>query len=86
MEFKYGNKTASIAHHIGSWDWTDDEQYLTFEEISGDQEEDFVAVRDPNVTQWRLFYDMDGDWLASYVPAGWEKLQVRLKRTLVSVK
>ncbi|OAP56077.1 hypothetical protein AYL99_09256 [Fonsecaea erecta] len=78
MEVKYGNKSASIEHHVGPWDWTEDEESITFDET-----EAFVAVEDPSTRQWQLYYDMDNDGLSRYVPKGRPKFQISLERTLI---
>jgi len=59
LELKYGNKTASVNHIHGPWDWTADQQGLMLEEWEG-----FVAVEEsPGV--WGLYYDQDDDHLSS---------------------
>ncbi|KIY02102.1 uncharacterized protein Z520_02240 [Fonsecaea multimorphosa CBS 102226] len=78
MEIKYGNKSASIEHHVGPWDWTEDEEGITFDET-----EAFVAVEDPSTRQWQLYYDMDNDGLSRFVPKGRRKFQISLERTLI---
>jgi len=78
MEIKYGNKSASIEHHVGPWDWTEDEESITFDET-----EAFVAVEDPSTRQWQLYYDMDNDGLSRFVSKGRRKFQISLKRTLI---
>ncbi|TFK22927.1 hypothetical protein FA15DRAFT_688143 [Coprinopsis marcescibilis] len=56
---KYGNKSASINHIHGAWDWTPDKTRLTLEEWEG-----FVAVEEsPGV--FFLAYDQNDDHLAS---------------------
>jgi hypothetical protein len=79
MELKYGNKSASVAHHVGPWDWTENQDCITF-----DDTEFFTAVEDPKTRRWQLYYDMDGDGLQQYVPKGRQKLQISLERTLIS--
>lgn len=78
MEVKYGNKSASIEHHVGPWDWTEDEEGITFDET-----EDFTAVEDPKTHKWQIYYDMDNDGLSRFVPKGRRKIQVSLERTLI---
>lgn len=78
MELKYGNKSASIEHHVGPWDWTEDEEGITFDET-----EDFTAVEDPQSHKWQIYYDMDNDGLSRFVPKGRRKIQVSLERTLI---
>lgn len=78
MELKYGNKTASIAHHIGPWDWTEDEEGIVIAE-----RERFTAVQDPKTHKWQLYFDVDEDGLSSYVPKGRRKYQISLQRMLI---
>ncbi|KIW70561.1 hypothetical protein PV04_02819 [Phialophora macrospora] len=78
MELKYGNKSASVEHHVGPWDWTEDEEGITFDET-----EAFTAVEDPVTRQWQLYYDMDDDGLSRFVPKGRRKFQISLERTLI---
>jgi hypothetical protein len=70
LELKYGNKTASIQHIVGSWDWTEDQNGLTLEEWEG-----FAAMREPD-GGWILCYDRDDDDLK----------KVRGKRPILSVQ
>ncbi|PVF95417.1 hypothetical protein CPB86DRAFT_827951 [Serendipita vermifera] len=59
LEMKYGNKTPSIQHIVGPWDWTQDQSAVTIEGWEG-----FVAVEEsPGV--WILCYDRDDDLLES---------------------
>ena len=38
-ELRYSNRTGSIVHHVGVWDWTEDETHLTFDGWEG-----FMAI------------------------------------------
>lgn len=78
MEVKYGNKTASIEHHVGPWDWSDDERVIIFDGAA-----QFTAVQDPKTRRWQFYQDMKEDGLAGYVPKGRRKVQVNLVRTLM---
>ena len=78
MELKHGNKSASVAHHVGPWDWTEDEEGVTI-----DEEESFMAVEDPTTKKWQLYYDVNDDGLQSYVPKGRRKFQISLERNLL---
>ena len=78
MELKYGNKSASITHNVGPWDWTEEEEGVTFDEL-----ESFTAVQDPNTKKWQVYWDIDDDGLKQYVPKGRQKLQISLERTLI---
>lgn len=71
-ELRYSNRTGSITHHIGDWDWTEpDEKNLTFEGWEG-----FVAIDEwdgadeDNTTpwgreglRWALYFDRDDNGL-----------------------
>ena len=79
MELRYGNKSASIAHHIGPWDWTEDETVVTINDIEG-----FTAVETvPGSKKWQVYLDNDEDGLSRYVPKGRQKLRIKLERTLM---
>ncbi|KAF2146289.1 uncharacterized protein K452DRAFT_264008 [Aplosporella prunicola CBS 121167] len=63
LHLSYGNRTQSIAHIVGPWDWTDDEAGVTLEGWEG-----FVAVEVPEEEQvdglkWALYYDRWDDKL-----------------------
>jgi hypothetical protein len=79
MELRYGNKTASIAHHVGPWDWTEDKEGIIFDK----EDALFMAVLHPAKKKWQLYYDIDGDDLQHYVPQGRQKLQIMLRRILI---
>ncbi|KAJ5126602.1 hypothetical protein N7448_007381 [Penicillium atrosanguineum] len=57
-ELKYGNRTQSVEHLVGPWDWTEDEKSIILEEKSA-----FVAVEEEE-GEWALYFDRDGDELA----------------------
>ncbi|KAJ5578709.1 uncharacterized protein N7459_007673 [Penicillium hispanicum] len=57
-ELKYGNRSQSVAHVVGPWDWTEDERVIMLEESDA-----FVAVEEEE-GQWALYFDRDGDELA----------------------
>ncbi len=78
MELKYGNKSTSISHNVGPWDWTENEEGLIFDEL-----ESFTAVEDPATKKWQVYVDMNDDGLKRCVPKGRRMLQISLKRNLV---
>lgn len=78
MELKYGNKSTSITHNVGPWDWTEDESAIMFDEL-----ESFTAVEDPTTKKWQVYVDMRDDSLEQVIPKGRRKLQISLKRILV---
>ncbi|KAK0260198.1 hypothetical protein LTR91_014598 [Friedmanniomyces endolithicus] len=55
----YANRSGSIAHHVGSFDWTseDNDSSITFDGWEG-----FVAVEEAE-GKWALYFDMDDDGL-----------------------
>jgi hypothetical protein len=70
-ELKYGNRTQSLPHHIGIWDWSDDETRILFDGWEG-----FVAIdewdgADENDSteagreglRWAVYVDKDDDGL-----------------------
>lgn len=57
-ELKFGNRSASIEHIVGAWDWTEDEVGMTLEDWEG-----FVAVEEAD--GWALYYDIDDDHLGN---------------------
>lgn len=75
-ELKYGNKTQSIEHDVGPWDWTKDEKTITFHKKLL-----FIAVEDPKSKKWQLYYDIDDDGLSRYVPIQRRKVYVSLMRS-----
>lgn len=77
-ELKYGNKSQSIEHDVGPWDWSEDETEITFK-----KRQMFIAVKDTKTKKWQLYYDVDKDGLSKYVPAATSKVYVTLVRTLI---
>ncbi|KAK3064580.1 hypothetical protein LTS18_005949 [Coniosporium uncinatum] len=79
FELKYGNRTASIKHIVGPWDWTEDEAGVMLEGWEG-----FVAVEE-EVGQWALYFDKNDNMLNSgKMVAGKKVLQVSLERRVFS--
>ncbi|KAF7511010.1 hypothetical protein GJ744_005556 [Endocarpon pusillum] len=77
MELKHGNRSQSREHHVGPWDWTEEDQIgLTFEGWEG-----FVAVQD-DVGEWQLFFDRNDDGLKDFVGKKRRKLEVTLERIM----
>lgn len=70
-ELRYGNRTQSISHHVGEWDWTEDEMRLTFEGWEGfvavdewygaDSEDSTPAGREG--LRWAVYVDRDDNGL-----------------------
>ncbi|KAF2763491.1 hypothetical protein EJ05DRAFT_472382 [Pseudovirgaria hyperparasitica] len=84
LGLRYGNRTASIAHVVGPWDWTDDEVGVTLEGWEG-----FCAVEVPEEDRldglkWALYYDIDNDKMGGgEMVGGATVLQVSLERRIL---
>jgi hypothetical protein len=77
LELKHGNRTQSIEHIVGHWDWTKDETTIILE-----GEEPFVAVEEePGV--WAVYCDCYRDGLASIAQTGKAIVEISLDRNLV---
>lgn len=81
LELKYGNKTASINHIVGPWDWTDGQEALTLDSWEG-----FVAMEEsPGV--WVVCFDKDEDYLQNIrgdkqvLGCGLERVMVKTNTT-----
>ena len=82
LELKYGNRTASIQHIVGEWDWTEDEAGLTLEGWEG-----FVAVEEEEKDglRWALYFDRNDDKLGKGKRVQWrEALECCLERRVLS--
>ncbi|KAF2815894.1 uncharacterized protein BDZ99DRAFT_484715 [Mytilinidion resinicola] len=86
QEIKYGNRTASIEHLVGDWDWTEDHAGLLLEKWEG-----FVAVDEgeegKDGLKWALYYDRYDDKLdKGNLVGGQEILEVSLERRVQSAE
>ncbi|KAK4987364.1 hypothetical protein LTR50_004699 [Elasticomyces elasticus] len=92
-EVKYANRSGSIAHHVGDFDWTDeeDDSRVTFDGWEG-----FLAVEEEGEGRrgvgaggergvWALYFDVDDDGLAGR-KKGRRTLEVGLRRRLVTAQ
>lgn len=77
MELKYGNRTQSIEHHVGPWDWTDDQCGLTLESWEG-----FSAVEEEDGV-WAVYYDRKDNGLKGVVDSSKTVAQISLERSLI---
>jgi hypothetical protein len=80
-ELRYGNKTQSIEHLVGPWDWTKDETCVILK-----KRQRCIAVENSKTKKWQLYWDIDGDALARFVPAKQKKVYVTLCRTMLPVE
>lgn len=76
MELKFGNKTTSQEHMIGSWGWSGNERELTM-----DDHAQFVVVEE-DTEAWGVYYDKSGDW--SDLPIEGRILDVELERCIIA--
>lgn len=78
-ELKYANRSGSIAHHVGSFDWTsdDNDSSVTFDEFEG-----FVAVEEKD-GEWALYFDMDDNGLKAK-RKGRKAVEVSLVRRVIT--
>jgi len=77
FELRYGNRSQSIEHLVGHWDWTKDETGITLE-----GEELFAAVEEePGV--WAVYCDCYRDGLAGIAQTGKTIVEISLDRSLV---
>ena len=72
LEVKYGNRTQSLAHIVGPWDWTKDEEGILLED-----QEAFVAVEEKEDV-WAIYYDRDGG--CAGLPKDKRILEISLER------
>ena len=78
-ELRYGNRSASYEHHVGPWDWTEeDETGVTF-----DGREGFMAVEDKRTGEWQVYFDRDDDNLKGKLPKERKRLQISLERKIL---
>lgn len=82
LELRYGNRTASIQHVVGPWNWTEDEAGVLLEDWEG-----FVAVEEnerEDGLKWAVYYDKYNDDLASGRKVnGMRLLQCSLERRVL---
>lgn len=85
-ELKYSNRSGSIEHIVGEWDWTDE-----FEDscLNFDGWEPFLAVEEPAFPdeqgnpRWALYIDYDDDGLKTK-KKGRKTLEVTLERRIIT--
>lgn len=82
MELKYGNKSTSIDHNIGPWDWSEDEEQVVFDDIDATYINAFYAV-ESMPGKWQLYFDMRGNQLVDYLASKTKKIQVELHRSML---
>ncbi|OQO01950.1 hypothetical protein B0A48_12423 [Cryoendolithus antarcticus] len=83
LECKYSSRSGSIAHHVGSFDWTTEENENS--RITLDEYEGFVAVDEGEKKGWALYFDMEDDGLKDY-KKGRTVCEVSLVRRLLETQ
>ena len=79
LELKYGNRSQSIEHIVGHWDWdTEGNVGITLE-----GEELFSALEEKDGS-WALYFDRNGDGLKGHVEPGTKVIEISLDRRSVS--
>ncbi|KAF2219486.1 hypothetical protein BDZ85DRAFT_205976 [Elsinoe ampelina] len=85
LRVKYSNRTGSIRHHVGPWDWTEEsgpESCVTFDGWEG-----FVAVEEEGEEgegkRWGLYFDLEDDGLKKQ-KGGRRSVEVSLFRRVIS--
>ncbi|KAK0463621.1 uncharacterized protein EV420DRAFT_1099736 [Desarmillaria tabescens] len=76
MALEYGGRSQSLLHLAGPWNWTDDEERVTFEDWEG-----FVALEETKCS-WVLYYDQDDDRLSG-IRGERKALECSLERILL---
>lgn len=80
QEVKYAARSGSIAHHVGSFDWTSedaDDSCITFDDWEG-----FLALEEED-GQWALYFDMNDDGLKG-IKKGRRTVELSLVRRVIS--
>lgn len=80
LELKYASRSGSIAHHVGSYDWTNeahDNSFITFDEFEG-----FLAVQEADAG-WALYFDLNDDGLKEF-KKGRKVVEIQLQRRVIS--
>lgn len=84
MEIKYGNRSTSIDHNIGPWDWSEDEEQVVFDDMEATFINAFYAVESiPG--KWQLYFDMRGNQLEGYLSSKSKRVRVELHRTMLDL-
>lgn len=79
-EIKLANRSGSMQHHVGDWDWTAEfgpESCLTFDGWEG-----FLAV-DEGDNNWAVYFDKDDDGLKGK-KNGRRTMEISLKRRVIT--
>jgi hypothetical protein len=92
-ELRYNNRTGSMEHHVGVWDWSEDETRLTFDGWEG-----FIAIdewdgedEDPTTPwgkeglRWAIYFDKDDNGLEGR-HKGRDKFEVAFTRRIQSAE
>lgn len=75
-ELKYGNRTQSVDHVVGPWDWRDDETVVTLEKKSK-----FLAVEGQD--GWEVYFDRNGDGLRGRIDGDAMVVDIGFRRRII---
>jgi hypothetical protein len=79
FEVRYSNRSGSIEHHVGDFDWTtdaDDDSRVTLVGREG-----FVAIEE-SARRWALYFDWEDDGLRSHC-LGRKAVKIKLQRRVI---
>jgi hypothetical protein len=79
FEARYSNRSGSIEHHVGDFDWTTDEDDDSRVTLFG--REGFVAIEESE-RRWALYFDWEDDKLRSQ-RRGRKAVEVKLQRRVI---
>jgi len=81
LELKYSNRSGTLPHHVGSFDWTADEDgsSITFDEWEG-----FLAVEE-KPGEWALYFDLHDDGLEKQ-KKGRKTVEISLVRRIIDAQ
>ncbi|RMY31506.1 hypothetical protein D0865_14982, partial [Hortaea werneckii] len=79
LELKYSNRSGSLPHHVGSFDWTGEEDgsSITFDEWEG-----FVALEE-RPGEWAVYFDLNDDGLKAQ-KKGRKTVEISLVRRIIT--
>lgn len=86
FEVKYSNRTGSIAHHVGDFDWTSEEgpdSCVTFDGWEGFVAIEEVPAQKGKKGQWAVYFDKDDDGLQGK-KKGRRSVEVTLMRRVIA--
>lgn len=77
LELRYGNRTQSLPHIVGHWDWTEDESGVLLK-----NKELWAAVEEEEDV-WALYFDKNEDGLEGVVDPSKTVIDISIDRDLI---